>query len=169
LRKETTPINNQIRAKRVILIDETGIKLGEFMKSDAISTARDRGFDLVQVGGPDNKPICKMMDYGKYQYDKKKKMKKNPSATIKVKEINLRPNTDEHDYQVRLKQAEKFLSQGNKVKLTVKFKGREGAHLDIVRERCLEFANELREISDIESNPARSGRGIMMILAPKRD
>ena len=169
LRKESTPINSQIRAGRVILIDETGNKLGEFMKRDAISTAQDRGLDLVQVGGPEDKPICKLMDYGKYQYEKKKKMKKNPSATIKLKEVKFRLNTDERDFDIRVKQAEKFISQGNKVKVTVMFRGRERTHLDIIRGRCTDFAEKLSHIADVDSRPSISNRQVTMILSPKKD
>lgn len=154
-------INNQIRAIRVILIDEDGKRMGEFLSKDALEVAKERGLDLVEVS-PSQTPICRLMDFGKHQYQQKKEKKK--SAITKTKEIKIRPKTDKHDMDVRIKQARKFISQGNRVKVVVRFRGREHAHRDIGRDRCLEIAQQLEDIAVIESQPSFSGREMTMIL-----
>ena len=161
--------NNQIKAGRVVVIGDDGNKVGEFLRTDAISMAEELGLDLVQVGGQDINPICKIMDYGKLLYEKKKKQKGGGSAQVKVKELKFGPNTDDHDMAVRHDKAKKFIEQGDRVKITVRFKGRESTHLDIVRRKCLEFAESLKDIAEISQEPKLNGRQMIMLLTGKKD
>ncbi len=160
-------INNKIRARRVTVISSEGSRLGEFLTADAISLAQEEGLDLVQVSD-DERPICKIMDYGKHLYEQKKKARKSKaaSAVVKTKEIRLRPKTDENDILTLVNKARRFLEKGNRVKVTVKFRGREAAHLDIVREQCLNVFERLKDISKIDDQPKRNGRQMSMLLSP---
>jgi translation initiation factor IF-3 len=167
LKNDTVLKNNQIRARRVVLIDSTGTRLGEFMRNDAIDMAKEQGLDLVQVSGQNDRPICRMVDYGKLLYDRKKKQKKG-SAQVRVKELKFGPNTDEHDMLVREGRARKFLGRGDKVKITVRFRGRESAHQEIIREKCLAFAERLSDIAFIDQPPKLQGRQMMMLLSGKK-
>lgn len=162
-------VNRDIRARRVVLIASDGRRLGEFLTSDAINLASEEGMDLVEVGGGDDIPTCKIMDYGKHLYELKKRHKKSKSATISVKEVRFKPTTDENDLNILVKRAEKFLEKGDKVKVVVKFRGREGRHLDLVRKKCLDFCSRLSDIGDVESPPALSGPQMSAVLAPKRE
>lgn len=159
--------NDQIKASRVVLISDDGNVVGEFLRDDAISMAEAQGFDLIQVGGQDTVPICKLMDYGKLIYEKKKKQK-NGSAQVKVKELKFGPNTDVHDMTVRQESARKFLEQGHHVKVTVRFKGREISHPNIVRDKCLMFAENLNDIAEISQEPKLQGMQMTMLLIVKR-
>lgn len=161
--------NDEIKASRVILIDDEGKRLGEFLKTDAIQLAEEKGYDLIQVGGKDDSPICKMMDYGKLLYEKKKKQKQSHSAVIKVKEIRLGVNTDEHDLAIREKQARKFLSEGDKVKVVVKYTGREGQHLDLVRAKCLGFAQRLKDVAIVEEQLSFGQKQAFLVMGEKRE
>ncbi len=160
--------NEQIRASRVVLIGDDGARVGEFLKGDAIAMAEEQGLDLIQVSGESVTPICKLMDYGKLLYEKKKRQK-NSSTQVKVKEIKFGPNTDAHDMAVRHGRAKKFLEQGNRVKVTVRFRGREFSHVDIVKDKCLAFANELKDIAEISQQPQLKGRQMIMLLVGKKE
>lgn len=164
-------VNDRIRAPRVLVIDETGRKLGEFLTEDAIRVARERGLDLIEVAPNARPPVCRFGDFGKMKYEKKKKdaEAKKKQATVSLKEVKLRPKTDEHDFQVKLRAARKFLERGDKVKITVRFRGREMAHRNIGSERCLEIAKELEDIAVIEQRPSMEGRQMFAILAPKKN
>jgi translation initiation factor IF-3 len=168
LKDDTILKNSQIKARRVILIDSEGTKLGEFLRNDAIDMAKIEGLDLVQVGGQDDRPTCRMVDYGKLLYDRKKRQK-GGSAQVKVKELKFGPNTDEHDMLVRTGRARQFLGRGDKVKVTVRFRGREAAHVDIVRAKCLSFAEGLDDIAVIDQPPRLNGRQMMMLLSAKKE
>jgi translation initiation factor IF-3 len=168
LSKDKLRVNQDIQARRVLLIDEEGVKLGEFQKNDALSMTEERGYDLVEVGQSDGKSICKMMDHGKFVYDQKKKNKNNKSSTTKVKEIRLRPMTDEKDLMTLVNRARKFLTSGNRVKVTVRFKGRESQHLNLVRDQCKNVYLKLDDIAEIESEPRFAGRQMMMMLVPRK-
>jgi translation initiation factor IF-3 len=165
--RKKTLVNKEIRANRVIVINPDGEKMGEFLTRDAINLASEQGLDLVQVSH-DDRPTCKMMDYGKFLYDQKKKAKKSKaaSASVKTKEIRLRPKTEENDVQTLVNRARKFLEKGYKVKVTVRYKGREGAHLDLVREQCLNVYERLKDVSKIDDQPKKLGRQFSMTLAP---
>lgn len=159
-------INRDIRARRVVLIDSDGNRCGEFLRNDAISKAEDEGLDLVAVGGTSSLPVCKIMDYGKYLYSKKKSAKK--SSVVKLKEVKIGFQSDDSYVELKTKQAEKFLLAGNKVKFTIRFRGREGSHADVMFARCLSIKDSLSSISIVDSEPQRGRRQISMILSPKK-
>lgn len=161
-------VNERIRVPRVLVIDEEGNKLGEFMTLDALALARERGLDLVEVAPTARPPVCRIQDFGRFKYDKKKKdvqARKN-QVIVETKELKLRPDTDIHDFDVKLKHAQRFLAEGDKVKVTIRFRGRENAHRDIGEVRCREFANALGELGMIEAPPRMDGKQMIMILAP---
>ena len=165
--------NRQITAKRVLVIDENGTKLGEMATRDALAKAQERGLDLIEVAPNARPPVCRFADYGKILYEKKKrnaKAKKN-ATTITVKEVKFTPSTGDHDFNTKLKHVQKFLGKGDKVKVTIRFRGREMAHKDngiAVCNRLVEAINETEQICEIEMAPQFMGRQMTMILAPKR-
>jgi len=160
--------NERIRVRRILLIDDDGTKLGEFMTEDALQRAREKGLDLVEVAPNAKPPVCKILDYGKMKYDKKKRdsAARKRQSQVQLKEIKVRPKTDEHDMDVKVRNAAKFLKEGNKVKVTVRFRGREHAHHDIGAEQCMHVANAVKEFGAIEMPPRMEGRQMTMILAP---
>jgi translation initiation factor IF-3 len=162
--------NDRIRAPRVLVIDEAGTKLGEFLTDDAIQLARERGLDLIEVAPNGRPPVCKIGDYGKMKYEKKKKdaAARKAQSTITVKEIKLRPKTDSHDFNVKLRHTRRFLEGGDKVKVTVRFRGREMAHREIGEKRCLQIAGAVEDLATIEALPRMDGRQMFLILAPKK-
>ena len=166
--KNEPRVNNRIRAPRVLVIDEEGQKLGEFMTEDAIELARERGVDLIEVAPQARPPVCKLGDFGKMKYEKKRKdaVARKHQSVVSTKEIKLRPKTDVHDFEVKLKHAKRFLEAGDKVKVTVRFRGREMAHREIGEERCKELADHLTDIAVVETPPRMDGRQMFMILAP---
>jgi len=154
----------------VLVIDEEGNKLGEFLTPDALNLAKDRGLDLVEVAPDARPPVCKILDYGRMKYEKKKKdasARRNQSQ-VQLKEIKLRPKTDGHDFTVKRNHCERFLLDGNKVKVVVRFRGREHAHKNIGVDRCHELADSLGELAVIEQQPRMDGALMVMILAPNK-
>lgn len=168
--KNAPKVNNGIRSPRVLVIDEKGNKLGEFLTEDAISLAKDRNLDLIEVAPNSRPPVCKVGDFGKMKYEKKKKeaASRKTQTTITVKEIKLRPKTDQHDFDVKLKHARRFLEKGDKVKVTVRFRGREMAHKEIGEQQCMRIADACEELAVIEARPRMDGRQMFLILAPKK-
>lgn len=168
--KNALRVNNKIRSSRVLVIDEAGNKLGEFLTEDAISLARERSLDLIEVSPNSRPPVCKVGDFGKMKYEKKKKeaAARKTQTTINVKEIKLRPKTDQHDFDVKLKHARRFLDGGDKVKVTVRFRGREMAHREIGEQQCMRIADACQELAVIEARPRMDGRQMFLILAPKK-
>jgi translation initiation factor IF-3 len=160
-------VNEEIKAKRVVVIDDNGDKLGEFLKEDAISLAYAKEMDLVVVS-EDEKPICRVMDFGKFLYDQKKKAKKNTSHSIETKEIQFGFQTEQGYIDIKSAQARKFLERGDKVKLTIKFSGRESSHLNLIYKKCMNFFHSLEDVAEIESQPKVGDRQINMILALKK-
>lgn len=162
--------NSEIRVPRVLVIDEEGRKLGEFMTVDAIKMAEERALDLIEVAPNASPPVCKISDYGKLKYEKKKReaqAKKRQTHTT-TKEVKIRPKTDAHDINVKVRHARRFLSEGNRVRVTLRFRGREFAHRDIGVEKCLMVAKECEDISTVESHPKMEGRQMFMLLAPTK-
>ena len=150
------------------LIDENGEMLGVFPVKAAIEKAYDAGLDLVEVSPNADPPVCKILDYGKYKYEQQKKAaeaRKN-QKTVDVKEVKIRPGIEQHDYQVKMKNARRFLEQGDKVKVTMRFRGREMAHQDIGMNLLAKMKEELAEISKTELEPKLEGRQVIMILSP---
>ena len=136
---------------------------------DALTMAREQGLDLVEVAPNADPPVCRMMDYGKFLYEKSKRERQARRAqkTVEVKEIRFRPKTGEHDIEFKTRDAERFLKQGCKVKVRVRFKGREITYPEIAREMLVDFAERLSEVSEVESRPRMEGRSMLMILSPK--
>ena len=150
------------------LIDDEGNQLGIMAMQDALAKAQGKGIDLVEVSPNANPPVCKIMDYGKYQYKQKKIDQKHRKMQkqSEVKGVRLGFRTDEHDLEVKRKQAEKFLSARNIVKVALIFKGRELAHIDRAKAKLIKFADSLSEICTIEEGPKRQGYNLIMILTP---
>lgn len=168
--KNEPRINEEIRAIRVLVIDQEGAKLGEFLTDDAILLARERGCDLIEVAPQARPPVCRLGDFGKLKYEKKKKdaQARKAQTTVELKEIKLRPKTDDHDLEVKLKHARRFLEEGDKVKVTCRFRGREIAHREIGEQQCLWLANHCEDLALIESPPKMEMKQMFMILAPKK-
>ena len=163
-------INEQIRDKEVRLVGADGEQLGVVSVKEAQAMAREQGLDLVKVAPKANPPVCKIIDFGKFRYEQTKREKeaKKKQNIISVKEVRLSPNIEEHDINTKMKQANKFLTKGDKVKVSVRFRGRELAHTSVGRTILLEFAKDLEEIAEIEKRPKMEGRSMVMFLTPKK-
>ena len=163
-------VNNRIRVTRVLVIDEAGTRLGEFLTEDAIILAKDRGLDLIEVAPNARPPVCRLGDFGKMKYEKKKKdtLAKRNQSVVTLKEVKLRPKTDVHDFDFKVKHARRFLEAGDKVKITVRFRGREMAHRDIGNKRCMELFQAVEDLAVVEQRPSMEGRQMFMILGPKK-
>ena len=162
-------MNGAIRAPQVRCIDPDGEQLGVLDTREAISKAEDFGLDLVEVQPNVDRPVCNILDYGKYKYEAHKRANeaRKKQKIIEVKEIKLRPNIDEHDYQVKMRNVVKFLSGGDKVKVTLRFRGREMAHQEIGVNVLTRVREETEDIAKIEAMPKMEGRQMIMVLAPK--
>ncbi|RMG11062.1 MAG: translation initiation factor IF-3 [Planctomycetota bacterium] len=161
-------VNERIRVREVRVVDADGSQLGVLPTDQALARAKEQGLDLVEVAAKSRPPVCKIMDYGKYKYEMKLKKRQNAKKQHKVvlKEVRLRPKTGEHDYQVKIKHARRFLLKGYKVQVNVLFRGRERAHTDIAKGHLERMAEDLEEIAKVESPPKMEGYRMIMILAP---
>ena len=159
-------MNERIRVPDVRLIGAEGEQLGVVPTDDARERAREAGLDLVEVAPTARPPVCRLMDFGKYKYEQRKKQQKarEKQHRIRIKGIRLRPKTDEHDFNVKLERARRFLEQGNKVQVTLLFRGREMAHIDLGRGLLLRFAEELAEVCTVERLPKMEGRRMTLLL-----
>ena len=160
--------NERIRAIDVQVIGSNGNNLGTLPLNKAIEIAKDEGLDLIEIAPNANPPVCKIMDIGKYKYDLQKKanIAKKKQKTVSLKEIKLRPGTDVHDYNFKIKNARKFITKGDKVKFTVKFKGREMQHTQHGKDLMNKIIEETKDIGKIESHPKFEGRQMVMIIQP---
>ena len=160
--------NERIRAIDVQVIGSDGNNLGTFPLNKAIELAKDEGLDLIEISPNANPPVCKIMDMGKYKYDLQKKanIAKKKQKTVSLKEIKLRPGTDVHDYNFKIKNAKKFLTKKDKVKFTVKFKGREMQHVQLGRDLMKRIIEDTKEVGKIETHPKFEGRQMIMIVQP---
>src|SRR5436309_4853301 len=163
-------VNDRIRAKEIRVIDEQGNQLGVMIPQLALDLARERGYDLVEVSPTAVPPVCRIMDYGQFLYERKKKehAAKKKQKQFRVKEIKFRPKTDEHDYQFKLKNIMRFLGEGDKVKATIIFRGRENYHQDIGFRILDRLKSELGEAGLVEVAPRKEGSLLHMIIAPKK-
>ncbi|HEY3174674.1 MAG TPA: translation initiation factor IF-3 [Candidatus Polarisedimenticolia bacterium] len=163
-------INDKIRAREIRVIDEKGGQLGIMTPQAALTLAEERGLDLVEVAPQSAPPVCRILDYGKYLYQLNKKQHdaRKKQKIIQVKEVKFRPKTEEHDYQFKKKHIERFLAEGDKVKASVMFRGREVAHPDYGRHILERLRQELIEAAVVESHPRMEGRLMYMLLAPKK-
>ena len=156
-------------AQQVRLVDESGEMMGVVSREDAIMAAGDAGMDLVEISPNADPPVCKILDYGKFKYEaqKKKNEARKKKKTIAVKEIKMRPGIDVHDYDVKMRAARKFLDGGDKVHVTMRFRGREMAHQDLGLNVLHRVRDELDELSKVELMPKMEGRQMIMVIAPK--
>ena len=163
-------INEEIRTPSVRVIDSEGNQLGILSFVDAMKEAAKVALDLVEVAPNSSPPVCRIMDYGKFRYQQSKKLQiaKKHAATIQLKEIRLRPKTEEHDLQVKLKHIKRFLEEGDKVKITMMFRGREVIYAEHGRILMEEIKKEMEPICTIDQNPKLEGKNMIMILAPKK-
>lgn len=163
-------INEQIRDKEVRLVGEAGEQLGVVTTAEAMKLAEEAGLDLVKIAPTAKPPVCKIVDYGKFKYEqiRKDKEAKKKQKVVEIKEIRLSPNIDTNDLNTKTNAARKFLSKGDKVKITLRFRGREMAHMGSSRHILDEFAQALSDISVIEKYPKVEGRSMTMFLTEKR-
>ena len=166
-------INEQIRAKEVMVIGPKGEQLGTKALKDALTLASYAGFDLVLMNPKGNPPVCKIMDYNKFKYENKKRAKENikkqREANLEMKEYRLSVSIDIHDFNTRVKNSKKYLEKGHRVKASIRFRGREMAHTELGRDVLYRFAEALTDVADIEKKPALDGRNMAMILMPKKE
>jgi len=164
-------LNDGIRAREIYIIDEKGEKLGVMTKHEAIEMAFDRGLDVFLVAPTAKPPVAKFMDYNRFKYEQSRKQReaKKKQNTTELKEIRLSPSIQEHDLQTKIRQGRKFLENNDKLKLSIRFRGREMAFTDQGREIMQKYAERVSDISEIESKPKRDGRNMFMTLKPKKD
>jgi translation initiation factor IF-3 len=162
-------INEEIKAVQVRLIEE-GKQLGIMSLKEALAVAAKAGLDLVEIAPNATPPVCRVMDYGKFRYQQSKKLQdaKKSQTTIQVKEIRLRPKTEEHDLEVKIKHIKKFLQQNDKVKITMMFRGREIAYTDLGRKIMEAVRDSLMDVGVVEMQPKLEGRNMIMVVVPKK-
>ena len=161
-------INEEIRAKEVRIVGEGGEQVGVMSTSAALSMAYEKDLDLVLIAPNAQPPVCRIMDYGKYRFerDKKEKEAKKKQTVVEVKEIQLSCNIDTHDFETKVKHAHRFIGDGNKVRVVVKFRGREMSHLDIGRDLLARFEEAVSDAGTVEKRPSLEGRFMSMIISP---
>lgn len=164
-------INDDIRGRRVLVIDPEGNRLGILTPEEALQEAHNRSLDLVEVAPNSQPPVCRIMDFGKFKYEQSKKEQeaRKRQHVVELKELVLRPNIDDHDIEVKLNNARRFLEGGNKVKITVRFKGREIVHRQIAEEKLKALVSKLEDQCIIERNPSMEGRLMTMVVAPAKN
>jgi translation initiation factor IF-3 len=167
--KEGPRINRDIRAREVQLIDSEGKNHGVVQFLDALNMAEQVGFDLVEIAPNSTPPVCKILDYGRFRFAEQKKAAeaRKKQKVVEVKEIKLRPGIDDHDYEVKMKSMRRFFEEGDKVKVTLRFRGREIAHQDIGFRLMTRVKAETTELAKVELEPSMEGRQMVMILAPR--
>ena len=164
-------INEQIRDKEVRLIGQDGEQLGIMSSKEAYALAVEAGLDLIRIAPQAKPPVCKIMDYGKFRYEqsRKEKVARKKQKTVELKEVRLSPNIDTNDLNTKSNAARKFLTKGDKVKVTLRFRGREITHMNDSKHILDEFAEALSDIAVIEKQPKQEGRSMTMVLAEKRN
>jgi len=168
--RDLPQINERIRFPTIRVIDTAGEQLGILTPQEALRLAEEKDLDLVLVSDKADPPVCRIMDYGKYKFELEKKAReaKKKQHTADVKEVKMRYKIEEHDYQVRVNQAERFLKAGDKVKATITFRGREIQHSDLAEELLKRMATDLQEMAEVQQAPKKEGRNMMMLLSPKK-
>ena len=167
--KQELPINSQIRAASIQLIDEQGQKLGVMTPKEALEIAEEKNLDLVMVSNNTDTPVCKIMNYGKYKFEqaKKEKESRKKQKTVEIKEIRITPGIEEHDFNFKAKNAKKFIQDGNKVRITVKFRGRELNYTKLGEATLNKFIEELSDVATAEKKPVLEGKNMFVILSQK--
>ncbi|NJD91078.1 MAG: translation initiation factor IF-3 [Geobacter sp.] len=168
--KATVNINQAIRSREVRVIGAEGEQIGVITTSEALSMAEALQLDLVEVSPTAVPPVCRIMDYGKFKYQQSKKLQeaKKKQVQVQLKEVKLRPKTDEHDMLFKIKHVRRFLEEGNKAKITLVFRGREITHMEYGQKALDRFATDLEDVAVIEVRPKMEGRSMFMIVAPKK-
>ncbi len=171
--KNSQLINEQIRAREVLVIGPNGEQVGVKPIGDALTLANYAGLDLVMINQNGNPPVCKVMDYNKHRYEKQKKekeaLKKQKATRTELKEFRLSPVIDVGDFETKLKNVIKYLEKGDKIKLSIRFKGRQLAHTNLGKDVLVKFAERTLEYADIEQQPKMDGRTMIMLLTPKKE
>ncbi len=167
--REGPRINEEISVMRVRLVDERGGMVGVVGRNEALAMAGDAGLDLVEIAPGADPPVCKILDYGKFKYEeqKKKNEARKKQKIIEVKEIKLRPSIDIHDYAVKMRSMNKFIEEGDKVKVTMRFRGRELAHQELGMNVLMRVKDDLDGIAKVEQTPRMEGRQMTMVVSPK--
>ena len=162
-------VNNEIKAAQVRLIDENGDMVGVLSTREAIEMAEEAALDLIEISPNAVPPVAKISDYGKYKYEAQKKAHeaRKHQKVIEVKEIKMRPNIDNHDYEVKMRAMKRFIEEGDKVKVTLRFRGRELAHQDLGMQVLVRVREDLEQLAKVESHPRMEGRQMTMVIAPK--
>ncbi|PLX38173.1 MAG: translation initiation factor IF-3 [Hyphomicrobiales bacterium] len=166
--KDGPRVNEEIRVPQVQLIDTEGTNRGTIPIEEAIALAAEQGLDLVEIAPNSSPPVCKILDYGRYKYQAQKRAAeaRKKQKTVEIKEIKMRPNIDTHDYEVKMKAMRRFFDEGDKVKVTLRFRGREMAHQDLGMQLLHRVKEETTEIAKVEAEPKLEGRQMIMVLAP---
>jgi translation initiation factor IF-3 len=167
--REGPRVNEEIGVVRVRLVDERGQMVGIVTRNEALAMAADAGLDLVEIAPNADPPVCKILDYGKYKYEeqKKKNEARKKQKIIEVKEIKLRPSIDDHDYDVKMRSMKSFIEEGDKVKVTMRFRGRELAHQELGMDVLVRVRSDLETLAKVEQMPRMEGRQMTMVLSPK--
>ena len=167
--KSGPKFDDLIQAEKVRVIDENGENLGVMFTNEAIEQANELGLNLVEVSPGADPPVCKFLDVGKYRYEAQKKANaaRKTQKTQQIKEIKMRPNIDDHDYDVKMRSVVKFIEEGDKVKMTLRFRGREMAHQELGMNLLKRVQDDVAEIAKIEAYPRLEGRQMLMVLSPK--
>ena len=162
-------VNEEIRAPQVRLIDQDGEMQGVMSAREALARAYDVGMDLLEISPNAEPPVCKITDFGKFKYEQQKKANeaRKRQKVVEIKEIKVRPNIDDHDYEVKMRQMKGFIEEGDKVKVTLRFRGREMAHGQLGMAVLQRVAEQTSEIAKVEAHPRMEGRQMLMVLAPK--
>jgi translation initiation factor IF-3 len=165
----THQINEEIRDKEVRLISSEGEQLGIMSAKAALALAEEQSLDLVKISPTATPPVCKLMDYGKFKFEQTKREKeaKKNQHVVEIKEVRMSPGIDVGDFNVKLRNAQKFLAEGNRVKVTIRFRGREMAHTDIGRNLLIKFSEDCAEMATMDKSPKLEGRHMSMFLSPK--
>ncbi|BBH38122.1 MULTISPECIES: translation initiation factor IF-3 [Microcystis] len=168
--RDLPQINERIRFPEIRVIDSDGSQLGIITPAEALRVAEEKELDLVLVSETANPPVCRIMDYGKYKFEQEKKAReaKKKQHTADIKEVKMRYKIDEHDYNVRVNQAQRFLKAGDKVKATITFRGREIQHSNLAEELLARMAKDLQDVAEVQQAPKKEGRNMMMMLSPKK-
>ncbi|MFM6900001.1 MAG: translation initiation factor IF-3 [Microcystis panniformis] len=168
--RDLPQINERIRFPEIRVIDSDGSQLGIITPAEALRVAEEKELDLVLVSETASPPVCRIMDYGKYKFEQEKKAReaKKKQHTADIKEVKMRYKIDEHDYNVRVNQAQLFLKAGDKVKATITFRGREIQHSNLAEELLARMAKDLEDVAEVQQAPKKEGRNMMMMLSPKK-
>ncbi|HLH93853.1 MAG TPA: translation initiation factor IF-3 [Xanthobacteraceae bacterium] len=169
VQKDGPRLNEEIRTREVQLIDQTGVNLGVIDTQTALAKAVEAGLDLVEIVPNNNPPVCRILDYGKYKYQAQKKAAeaRKKQKVVEVKEIKLRPMIDDHDYDVKMRSMQRFFEEGDKVKVTLRFRGREMAHQELGTQLLNRVKDDTTKYAKVEQEPRFEGRQVVMVLAPR--